>query len=133
MFAAVPSPALGLCYNHRTWCAWGSTICACWRGTRIVSSIATARTPRSFPEALYRYGNRPPALDTPPGFSEGAWRYCVPGDGAVNWAAVAYALEQAGYDGVVSIELEDARYWGTLEREQQGIRRAQRHLAQQFL
>jgi sugar phosphate isomerase/epimerase len=45
---------------------------------------------------------------------------------------VAFALGQAGYDGCVSIELEDARYWGSLEREQQGITRAYQHLAYHF-
>jgi sugar phosphate isomerase/epimerase len=84
-------------------------------------------------EALYLYGHHAPALATSPRFSEGSWRYCVPGNGAVNWAAVASALEQAGYGGVVSIELEDIRYWGTVEREQQGIRKAYRHLAQHFI
>jgi sugar phosphate isomerase/epimerase len=83
-------------------------------------------------EAQYRYGNLPPALDKAPGFSEGAWRYCVPGDGAVDWGKIAFALEQAGYDGCVSIELEDARFWGSLEKEQQGITRAYQHLAHYF-
>lgn len=83
-------------------------------------------------EEAYLYGNLVPALTEPPEFSGGAWRYTVPGDGVVNWSAVAYGLEQAGYDGIVSIELEDVRYWGGLEQEQQGIVKAFRHLAQHF-
>ena len=34
------------------------------------------------PEARYLYGSLPPALTKAPSFSEGAWRYTVPGDGA---------------------------------------------------
>jgi sugar phosphate isomerase/epimerase len=71
-------------------------------------------------------------LSQPPSFSEGAWRYCVPGDGVVDWSQVAYALDQAGYSGCVSIELEDARYWGSVEKEQAGLAKAHRHLAQHF-
>jgi hypothetical protein len=38
-------------------------------------------------------------------------------------------LFAAGFDGCVSIELEDARFWGTLEQEQAGVTRARAHLA----
>ena len=132
MFAAVPSPAIGLNYDPshlvrlgidylRVLDEWKERIYHCHgKDTALLS------------EAQYRYGHLPPALDKAAGFSEGAWRYCVPGDGAVDWSKVAFALDQAGYDGCVSIELEDARYWGTLEKEQQGITRAYQHLAHHF-
>ena len=44
----------------------------------------------------------------------------------------ARLLDQAGYAGCVSIELEDARYWGALEKEQAGIAKAYQHLARHF-
>nr|WP_144926271.1 sugar phosphate isomerase/epimerase [Paenibacillus bovis] len=65
-------------------------------------------------------------------FSEGSWRYTIPGAGDVNWEKVAIRLEGIGYKGPVSIELEDHRYWGTLEKEQQGILKAKQHLESIF-
>lgn len=61
-------------------------------------------------------------------FSEGSWRYTIPGQGEVDWGKVAIRLQQLGYNGPISIELEDHRYWGTLEAEQQGIVKAAEHL-----
>ncbi|WP_338785956.1 sugar phosphate isomerase/epimerase [Metabacillus sp. FJAT-53654] len=61
-------------------------------------------------------------------FSEGPWRYTIPGQGDVNWGKVAVRLEKIGYTGPISIELEDHRYWGSLEAEQQGIQKAKEHL-----
>ena len=124
MFKACPSPALGLCYDPshlvrlgidhiRFLDEFGSRVRHCHgKDTEIL------------PEGQYLYGWLPAILDKTPGFSEGPWRYCIPGDGTVNWARVAYRLEQNGYTGPISIELEDARYWGTLEKEQQGIVKA---------
>ncbi|MBV9851994.1 MAG: sugar phosphate isomerase/epimerase [Armatimonadetes bacterium] len=88
---------------------------------------------------LYETGNLGASLpgDVPgsaaknqPGFGEGWWRYCIPGDGVVNWAQVAAGLSQYGFDGVISVELEDARYNGSWEGEQQGLRRSRAHLGQ---
>jgi sugar phosphate isomerase/epimerase len=53
----------------------------------------------------------------------------VPGAGVVHWTTVAFGLERVGFEGCVSIELEDARYRGTLDKEKQGIARAYDHLA----
>jgi sugar phosphate isomerase/epimerase len=66
------------------------------------------------------------------GFGEGWWRYCIPGDGVVSWADVAAGLSQYGFEGVISVELEDGRYNGTWEGEQTGLRRSREHLARFF-
>jgi len=66
------------------------------------------------------------------GFSEGSWRYCIPGHGEVDWGKVAVRLDRLGYAGAVSIELEDHRFWGSLEAERQGIHKAAEHLAKYF-
>ncbi len=124
MFKACPSPALGLCYDPshlvrlgidhiRFLDEFGSRVRHCH-----------GKDTELLPEGQYLYGWLPAILDKTPGFSEGPWRYCIPGDGTVNWARVAYRLEQHGYTGPISIELEDARYWGSLEKEQQGIVKA---------
>ena len=66
------------------------------------------------------------------GFGEGWWRYCIPGDGVVSWAGVAAGLAEYGFDGVVSVELEDARYNGSWEGEQAGLGRSREYLARFF-
>lgn len=90
---------------------------------------------------LYEAGNLGPSLppDVPgsaaknmPGFGEGSWRYCIPGDGAVSWAGVASGLSEYGFDGIVSVELEDGRYNGSWEGEQKGLRRSREYLARFF-
>jgi len=84
------------------------------------------------PEELYASGNINPTFGTSYGFSEGSWRYCIPGEGTVDWKKVAFRLQAAGYQGAVGVELEDHRYWGSLEAEQKGISRAVAHLKQAF-
>jgi sugar phosphate isomerase/epimerase len=132
MFAAVPSPALGLCYDPSHLVRLGIDY------LRVLQEFAGrinhchGKDTELLPEARYLYGPLPPALGTTPSFSGGAWRYTVPGDGAVDWAAIAHQLEQADYQGCVSIELEDARYWGTQDKEEQGIRKALQTLSHHF-
>lgn len=65
-------------------------------------------------------------------FSEGPWRYTIPGEGEVDWGRVAVRLEQLPYRGPISIELEDHRFWGSKEAEQKGIIKAKEHLQQYF-
>jgi sugar phosphate isomerase/epimerase len=132
MFAAVPSAALGLNYDPSHLVRLGIDYLRVLDEFKGRIYHCHGKDTAMLPEAQYLYGHFPPALDKPAGFSDGAWRYCVPGDGLVDWSQVAFALERAGYAGCVSIELEDARYWGSLEKEQAGIAKAYRHLAQHF-
>jgi sugar phosphate isomerase/epimerase len=90
---------------------------------------------------LYEAGNLGPSLpaDVPgsaavnmPGFGEGWWRYCIPGDGVVSWAGVASGLSEFGFDGIIAVELEDARYNGSLAGEQKGLQRSRDFLARFF-
>jgi sugar phosphate isomerase/epimerase len=80
-------------------------------------------------ERLYEHGNVGPTFQRPRAFGESWWRYTIPGDGLVNWGRLLGRLEDAGFDGIISVELEDHRYHGTWEREAEGLRRSQRHLA----
>jgi sugar phosphate isomerase/epimerase len=132
MFAAVPSAALGVNYDPSHLVRLGIDYLRVLDEFKDRIYHCHGKDTALLPEAQYRYGHFPPALDKAPSFSGGAWRYCVPGDGAVDWSQVAFGLHQAGYNGCVSIELEDARYWGTVEKEQAGITKAYRHLAQHF-
>jgi len=130
LFQATPSPVFGLCYDPshlvrleidylRVLEEFGERIHYCHGKDTALQ-----------PEAQYRYGHLPPALDQAPAHSGGTWRYCVPGTGAVQWGAVVYGLERAGYRGAISIELEDARYRGSAEKECAGIAKAAAHLRQ---
>lgn len=129
MFHAIPSPTLGLCYDPSHLVRLGIDY------LRVLDEFGPrihhchGKDTDLLPEAQYLYGHLVPALDDAPAFSGGAWRYCVPGAGVVQWTTVAFGLERVGFEGCVSIELEDARYHGTLDREQQGIIKAYEHLA----
>ncbi len=80
-------------------------------------------------EALYRSGNLGPVWEKPVGFSEGWWRYTIPGEGACDWGAICARLARAGFEGTIAIELEDFRYNGDVESEKRGLSRAREHLA----
>ena len=79
-------------------------------------------------EALYLYGRMSPSMDQPKAFGEDWWRYCIPGEGEADWAHIMKNLEDFGYDGILSIEHEDVRYWGSWEVEAEGFIRARTHL-----
>jgi sugar phosphate isomerase/epimerase len=66
------------------------------------------------------------------GFGEGWWRYCIPGDGDVNWSGAASRLQAAGFDGIISVELEDFRYNGSIEGEKRGLALSRAYLARFF-
>lgn len=132
MFDAVPSTALGLCFDPSHLVRLGIDYMRVLDEFKARIVHCHGKDTALLSEAQYLYGHLAPALDVAPEFSDGSWRYCIPGTGAVNWASVAFALEQAGYDGCVSIELEDARYCGSPEQERQGVRKALQHLAQHF-
>jgi sugar phosphate isomerase/epimerase len=73
-------------------------------------------------EGLYRYGNfQEPTFGKPHGFGAVNWRYTIPGHGAVRWVEIFRILAEAGYQGAVSIELEDENFCGTTEGEKAGI------------
>lgn len=56
------------------------------------------------------------------------WRHRLPGLGEVNWGKVIANLDEIGYDGTLSIEHEDPVWEGNLEKVQQGILKAKKHL-----
>jgi len=80
-------------------------------------------------EALYLHGNLGPTFSRARAFGEDWWRYCIPGDGLVDWAKVVARLSEAGFDGILSVELEDARYHQTWPLESEGLKRSRDYLA----
>ena len=81
-------------------------------------------------ENLYDYGSeQPPTFAQPRDFAAMHWRYTIPGHGAMRWTEAFRVLKAHEYTGAVSIELEDADFWGTAEAEQLGIIDGAQHLA----
>ncbi|WP_026960954.1 sugar phosphate isomerase/epimerase family protein [Alicyclobacillus herbarius] len=132
MFARVPSTAIGLCFDPSHLVRLGIDY------LRVLEEFADrivhvhGKDTELLPEQRYLYGFLSAKLDPMPPFSEGSWRYTIPGSGEVDWHRIAYRLQRIGYRGCVSIELEDARYWGSLGQELQGIQKAFTHLATCF-
>lgn len=81
------------------------------------------------PEQLYQLGHEMPATyAVGPGFGTPTWRYTIPGHGQMRWTAALKILEQAGYRGEVSIELEDANFNGSEESEKLGLVKSRQFL-----
>lgn len=49
------------------------------------------------------------------------WRYCIPGQGELDWRRLIGELKAIGYDKTISIEHEDCHYEDTLENMQKGL------------
>ena len=74
-------------------------------------------------EAQQEYGWEQPATSAKShDFGTAVWRYTIPGYGESNWPLIFNTLEKAGYQGAVSIELEDENFNGTEAGEKLGIR-----------
>ncbi|MFI6501144.1 sugar phosphate isomerase/epimerase family protein [Nonomuraea typhae] len=52
---------------------------------------------------------------------KGWYRYRVPGRGQIAWTAIIDALQEGGYDGVVSVEHEDPVWSGSAEKVRTGL------------
>jgi len=75
-------------------------------------------------ENLYEFGHEVPGIYTPPiPYGALSWRYTIPGHGQMRWAEAFRILEESSYSGLVSIELEDARFCdGTAASTQTALR-----------
>jgi sugar phosphate isomerase/epimerase len=129
MFEAVPSDAFGINYDPSHLVRVGVDY------KRFLGEFAHrvihahGKDTALDPNAAYAYGNLGPTFDSVVFFGGGDWRYCIPGEGTVEWDWVCGRLQQAGFDGVISVELEDFRYHGSADAEKKGLARAQAHLA----
>jgi len=75
-----------------------------------------------YSEYLYEFGHeQPPTFAGLPAFGSKAWRYTLPGHGQARWVEIFQLLKQAGYNGIVSIELEDDNFNGTEAGEKRGL------------
>jgi len=75
-----------------------------------------------FAEALYDFGTeQPPTFAKGHGFGGATWRYTIPGHGCMRWPRAFQLLADKGYQGAVSIELEDEFFNGSESGEKQGL------------
>lgn len=129
MFAAIPSPALGICFDPSHLARLGIDYMRAVQefGSRV--KHVHAKDTEILSEGMYEYGILGQSFGSKYWCGEGSWRYTVPGQGVVNWGTFIRRLEDAGYDGVLSIELEDHRYHdGSVAMDQKGILAAKKHL-----
>ena len=128
MLKVTDSPALGMCYDPshlaRIQIDWMRALDEI--GERVVH--VHAKDTEILPERLYEQGILGASFGVDMGFSEGWWRYCIPGDGVVDWGKVVARMEHFNFDGVFSIELEDYRYWKDGEAQKAGLLAAKKHL-----
>jgi sugar phosphate isomerase/epimerase len=128
-FRECPSPAMGVNYDPSHLLRMGID------PVRFVREFAGrvyhvhGKDTELFPEALYLYGSeQPPTLAATHRWGSMTWRYAIPGHGSVSWTEIFRVLAGAGYQGAVSIELEDENFNGTSEGEQAGLIHARNFL-----
>jgi sugar phosphate isomerase/epimerase len=131
LFEAVPSPALGLCFDPSHLVVLGIDWLRALRefGPRVY--YAHAKDTEVNAEGVYQDGYHTPffgRIGAQPG--RGWWRYTLPGFGVVDWGRYIGALREVGFDGIISVEHEDD-VWGWREdvpRTLEGLKVAERYL-----
>ena len=129
-FQAVPSKAMGVNYDPSHLLRMGIDPLRFLRefGKRVYH--VHGKDTELLAEDQYEYGTEQPATFAKPiRFGAHAWRYTIPGHGQVRWVETLRLLVEQGYQGCVSIELEDANFNGPTESEQLGILLGARFLA----
>ncbi|MCH2662535.1 sugar phosphate isomerase/epimerase, partial [bacterium] len=132
IFEACPSPNLGICYDPSHFVRLQIDY------QRVLHEFGDRvhhvhlKDTESLPEKLYESGMLGEAYANTYVCGEGWWRYTIPGEGEVDWNFVIRRLEDCGYDGVLSVELEDHHFWQTPELQQEGLLRSKEHI-EQFL
>lgn len=126
MFEAVPSPALGLCYDPSHFYWQGIDYIQPIRdfGDRIIH--AHAKDTEMLPEGMNAYGIYGRQLNRTP--HSQWWRYRLPGYGGVDWYRCMDELYKTGYNQAMSVEHEDVLWAGSEELALRGLR-----LARQFM
>jgi len=129
MFEVCPSKNFGLCYDPSHMARLGIDYLRVLKefGDRV--HHAHAKDCDIMEEELYLQGQLTRTFGKPTfKCSEGWWRYCIPGDGVVDWRAIVVGMIAAGIDPVFSIELEDGVYMEDEEGNKRGLLAAQAHL-----
>ncbi len=122
LFEAVPSKAIGINYDPSHLLRMGIDPIRFLKefGARV--GHVHGKDCEVLGDDLYEYGHEQPAtFKVSPDFGATSWRYTIPGHGGTNWSEVFRILEKHGYNGAVSIELEDGNYNGSEAGEKAGL------------
>jgi sugar phosphate isomerase/epimerase len=130
VFDAVPSSAVGLCFDpshlvglgidwHRALHEFGSRV-----------HYAHAKDTELYPEDLYQVGYLGPNFGRRDLNGRGWWRFTLPGFGVVDWGRYVGGLREVGYDWVLSVEHEDDAYGfrTDIKRALEGLKVTARYL-----
>lgn len=129
-FKAVPSKAMGINYDPSHLLRMGIDPLRFLHEFGDRAYHVHGKDTEILAEGQYEYGTEQPATFAKPiSFGAHAWRYTIPGHGQVRWVEVFRLLVEKGYQGCVSIELEDANFNGPAESEKVGILQGARFLA----
>ncbi len=128
IFAAIPSPNLGICYDPSHFLRMQIDYLRVLHefGDRV--KHVHLKDTEIQADKLYEMGIAGESFGRAYVCGEGWWRYTIPGEGEVDWNPVIRRLEDVGYDGVLSVELEDHYYWQTPELQQEGLLRAKDYI-----
>jgi sugar phosphate isomerase/epimerase len=128
-FAEVVSPAAGINFDPSHLIRMGID------PLRFLEEFATrvhhvhGKDTEIYAERQYELGTEQPATFTPGfGFGGTFWRYTIPGQGIMRWRRAFEVLAGAGYEGFVSIELEDMNFNGSEDGEKEGLLLGRRYL-----
>lgn len=121
-FEAVPSPAMGINYDPSHLLRMGID------PVRFLVEFAGrvyhvhGKDTQLMPEHLYEFGHEQPATFAAPlAFGGHSWRYTIPGHGQARWGEILARLQGHGYQGLISIELEDVSFNGSEAGEKAGL------------
>ena len=121
-FKEVPSPAMAVNYDPSHLVRMGID------HVRFLGEFASrvkhvhGKDTEILSEKIYELGTELPAtFAANVGFGGTTWRYTIPGHGVVRWHRIFWMLKDAGYQGAVCIELEDAHFNGSEDGEKRGI------------
>jgi sugar phosphate isomerase/epimerase len=124
LFEQIPSPSMGINYDPSHLVRQGIDPLRFLR--EFVDRVyhVHAKDTRFIAENVYRYGFEAPGtfVDRMP-YGHFAWRYTIPSHGLTDWVEVCQILYDNGYEGALSIELEDM-YFDTNETSKLGILQA---------
>lgn len=129
LFAAIDSPAMGLNYDPSHLIRMGiDPLRFLGEFVGRVGHVHGKDT-EILAERQYELGReQPPTFAEPIAFGGTHWRYTIPGHGQMRWSRAFQMLAEAGYEGFVSIELEDADFNGTEAGEKLGLLLGRRYL-----
>lgn len=130
IFAAIPSPNLGICYDPSHFARMQIDHVRLLHefGDRV--KHVHLKDTEVIAEKLYESGIAGESYGRTYGFGEGWWRYTIPGEGMIDWQLIIRRLEETGYDGVLSVELEDCHFWDTADLQKEGIVRSRDYIGQ---